>query len=48
MPGDEHVGDDDVGGTGGAHAVGVPDVVDLDVAGGHQREGGVDAVIPSA
>ena len=48
MRGDEHVGDDDVVGAGGAHAVGVPDVLDLDVAGGQQRKGGVDAVVRSA
>ena len=48
MGGDEGVGDDDVVGSGGAHAVGVPHVLDVDVADGQQRQRGVDAVVRAA
>ena len=46
--GHEHVGDDDVVGAGRPHPRGVPDVVDLDVVGGQQRQRRIHPVVGAA
>ena len=46
--GHERIGDDDVVGAGGPHAVGVPDVDDGEVGGGQQGQRRVDPVVGPA